>query len=397
MITRAAVANHNLVLYTPDELQSDPNVRASWESLVRLANPMNRPYAGPAWFENHARNQPHEGNRVALLKDGDGQVVGICPVVHWNLSVPFQVRKYVLGKIKLQAATVLSGEPMLPQEPALFQMLVDGLLREMTWCDCLYFHSIPADCFTSRLVYSGEANLERVVVHPKRLQRNQWLYHELEESFEKYVRSQSSRARTNCKRRFKRLNEFAKGALECERIETEDQVDAFQEAARSVAEKSWQHGALGMAIEETALHRETLLSFARSGILRAYLLKCGGRACAFWIGLQYQDTLLSEQQAFSSELSAYSPGIVLLYLLLQDVYKFRRPKYLHFGDGVNPAKRLFANRSTFDSDIYLLRPTLGNRLFATSHGLFYAALDVARRRLVKRAGVGDENGEIDQT
>lgn len=219
----------------------------------------------------------------------------------------------------------------------------------------------------------------------------------MEDSFEKYVQSQTSRARSNCKRRYKRLHNFAQGRLECERIETVDQVDAFHTDACSVALQSWQHRTLGRPMEETALYRETLLNLARSGDLRAYLLKCGGRPCAYWIGLQYQDTLLSEEMAYSTEYAAYSPGIVLMYLLLEDVYKHRRPRYLHFGDGVNPAKRLFANRHTFDTAIYLLRPTLGNRIFATSHGLFYGALDLARRQLGKGVDADDHHGESNET
>jgi Acetyltransferase (GNAT) domain len=393
--TQTALANHSLVFYSPEDLHSDPGLRKTWNSLIHLGNPLNRAYGGPPTFETHASNQPHEGNRIAMIRDGDDKVIGVCPVVHWNLSIPLQVRRYIFGKIKLQAATILCGEPMLPQEPALFQILFDGLLREMTWCDCIYFNSIPAECFTSRFIYGGEVNLSRFFIYPIHLQRREWLYHELEESHDKYLQSKHKRTRNTWKRRVKKLREFGQGMLECERIDKEDQIDGFYTAALSIAENSWQFHALGGVPEETALNRETLLSFARRGCLRAYLLKCGGCPCAFVIGVQYQDVLQFEQTAYSKEFSVYSPGTVLYYLLLEDAYEHRRPKYLNFGTGVNPHKRLFSNRSSFDTAIYLLRPTLRNRLRATSHRLFYASLEVTKRLSGKHAGTISNNGEYE--
>jgi hypothetical protein len=394
--TENALANHSLVFYSPEDLQSDPSLRTIWNSLIHLGNPLNEAYGGPPAFETHASNQPHEGNRIAMLRDGDDKVIGVCPVVHWNLSIPFQVRRHVFGKFNLQAATVLCGEPMLPHEPALFQLLFDGLLREMTWCDCVYFNSIPSECFTSRFIYSAETNLRRFFIYPTRLQPREWLYHELEESYEKYLQSKHKRTRNTWKRRVKKLREFGQGMLECERIEKVGQIDGFYAAAHSIAENSWQFHALGGVLKETALNRATLLSLARRSCLRAYLLKCGGRPCAFVIGMQYQDALQFEQTAYSKEFSVYSPGTVLYYLLLQDVYEHRRPKYLNFGTGVSPHKRLFSNRNSLDTAIYLFRPTLRNWLRTTSHRLFYANLELMKRLSGKRAKVTSDNGEHEE-
>jgi hypothetical protein len=391
------MANQSLVFYTPEDLRSDPGLQTTWNSLVPLGNPLYRAFAGPRPFQTHAAKEPHAGNRVAMIRDADGKAVGVCPVVHWNLSIPLQVRKRIFGKIKLQAATILCGEPLVPQDPALFQMLFNGLLREMTWCDCLYFNSIPADCFTSRFIYGGEANFARFFVHPKRLERREWLYHELDESLEAYLHTKHKRTRNTWKRRVKKLRELGNGMLECERIENEDQIEDFYTAGYSIAENSWQFHSLGMALKDTALYRETLLSYARGGCLRAYLLKCGGRPCAFVIGVQCQDAVQFEQTAYSREFAVHSPGTVLYYMLLEDIYKYRRPKYLNFGTGVNPHKRLFSNRESFDTAIYLFRRSLRNRLRATTNRLFYATLGLAKRLSRKRAGTTGDDGESEES
>ncbi len=385
MTTQTITANHSLAVYSPEDLQADPSLRIVWESLVHLGNPLHGAYLGPSPFETHAKVSPHVGNRVLMIRDGDGKVIGICPVVHWKLEMPFQVRRRTLGKLKLEAATVLSGEPLLPQDPKLFRLLFEGLLHEMSWCDCIYFNSIPADCYTTRFIYGKEGRIGRYFVYPRRLQPREWIYLELEESYERFLQGKHKRTRNTWKRRVKKLRELGGGVLECDRIENEDQVDAFYEAAYSVAEKSWQFRNLGRALEETALYRESLRSLARQGCLRAYLLRCGDRPCAFVIGLQDNDVLQFEQTAYSGDFSIQSPGTVLYYMLLEDVYRHRRPKFLNHGTGVTLHKRLFSNQHSSDTSIHLFRPTLRNRLRAASQGMFYSGLKLVKQLSRKRA------------
>jgi len=311
-----------------------------------------------------------------MIRDGDGKVIGVCPVVHWKLEMPFQVRSRIFGKLKLGAATVLSGEPLLPHDPELLRLLFEGLLREMSWCDCICFNSIPADCYTTRFIYGKEGRIGRYFVYPRRLQPREWIYLELEESFERFLQGKHKRTRNTWKRRVKKLRELGGGVLECDRIENEDQVGAFYEAAYWVAEKSWQFRNLGRALEETPLYRESLRDFACQGCLRAYLLRCGETPCAFVIGLQDNDVLQFEQTAYSGDFAIQSPGTVLYYMLMEDVYRHRRPKFLNHGTGVTPHKRLFTNQNSLDTAIHLFRPTLRNRLRAASHGMFYLGLEL---------------------
>jgi CelD/BcsL family acetyltransferase involved in cellulose biosynthesis len=210
-----------------------------------------------------------------------------------------------------------------------------------------------------------------------------WLYLEPGEIFDDFLGGKQKRTRNTLKRRVKKLREHGGGALECTRIEDEDQVDSFYESALRVAEKSWQFTGLGRAIEETALYRESLVNLARMGCLRAYLLSCGGQPCAFVIGYQHEDVLQFEQTAYDGDLGIFSPGTVLYYLLIEDLYRHRPPKYLNYGVGVNRHKRLFSNRSSQDTEVYLFRPTLRNRVRSLGHGAFYSALGLAKKLLKK--------------
>src|SRR5262249_5249887 len=143
---------------------------------------------------------------------------------------------------------------------------------------------------------------------------------------------------------------------------------------------------LGRSLDQTALSRANLHNLARLGCLRAYLLKCGGKPCAFVIGYQYQDILQFEQTAYSPEFANYSPGTVLYYLMLEDLYRHRRPSFVSHGIGVTPHKRIFSNRALRDTTIYLFRPSVRNHIRCLSHGLWCSGIELAKRIVRRPAG-----------
>ena len=216
-----------------------------------------------------------------------------------------------------------------------------------------------------------------------------FIYLELGKSFEEFLLGKQKRTRNTLKRRVRKLKEHGQGLLECCRIEAPDQVEDFHVAALSIDRQSWQSQSLGRSLEETPLYRESLMSAAKLGCLRAYLLKCGGRPCAFVIGYQDGDVLQFEQTAYAQEWHEFSPGTVLYYMLMQDLYEHRPPRLLNFGVGINPHKRLFSNQSTFDTALYVLRPTLHNRLRMAAYGLFTGGLKLAKRLFKKTASVAE--------
>jgi Acetyltransferase (GNAT) domain len=383
----------SLTLLLPEDALGDPEVRGEWASLISLGNVLNRVFASPTLYEHQTRVAPLPENRVAVLRNENGKIVGICAIVLWNVALSFAVRKRVLGTKVVKAATILGGEPLIAADPALFRFLIDRLFEGLPWCDCVYMNSIPVESFACKMVYKDEHKRRRYFIHPRRLESREWIYLEPGNSLESFLEGKQKRTRNTLKRRVKKLREHGAGSLECIRVETEDQVDAFYESAFAVAEKSWQHANLGRCLEETSLYRNNLQSLARLGVLRAYLLKCGGFPCAFVIGYQYEDILQFEQTAFSSDFARLSPGTVLYYMMLEDLYRYRPPRLVNHGVGVTPHKRLFSNRESVDTSVHLFRPTIRNRLLCTAHALFNSALGIARRFLAKRSSPPRESEE----
>ena len=82
-----------------------------------------------------------------------------------------------------------------------------------------------------------------------------------------------------------------------------------------------------------------------------------------------------------------SPGTVLYYKMLEDLFRHRCPRLVSFGVGINPHKVTFSNRSTFDSSIYVMRPTLRNRVRMATLGVFFAVLKLSKRLFKKGSPV----------
>jgi Acetyltransferase (GNAT) domain len=382
----------SLTLLLPENALGDAEVRGEWEAHICFGHALNRVFASPTLYDHQTRVTPLPENRVAVLRDGNGKIVGICPIVLWRVAMSFQVRRSVLGSTVVKAATILGGEPLLAADPGLFRFLIDGLFEGLPWCDCVYMNSIPVDSFACKTIYATGYKSRRYFIHPRRLQAREWIHLEPGNRIESFLEGKQKRTRNTLKRRVKKLREHGAG-LECMRVENEDQVDAFYESAYSVAEKSWQHRNLGRCLEETALYRNNLQNLARLGALRAYLLKCGGVPCAFVIGYQYEDVLQFEQTAYSSDFARFSPGTVLYYMMLEDLYQHRPPRLVNHGMGVTPHKRLFSNREAVDTSVFLFRRTIRNRLLCTGLGLFDSMLSFAKRFLARRPSPPRESEE----
>ena len=272
-----AGTSHLLSLLTPAEVFSDPPLIKRWESLMELVEPVRRAVASPAIFEHQCLRDTLGHNRVAVIRDADGIVVGICPIVSWRLQMPLTIRKRLLAKFMVRAATVLSCEPLVPDDPAMFELLFKSLLDQLDWCDCLYFDSLPLESPTCRFLFTNHIPDVSYLVYPARPVPREWIYLELGGSFESFLAEKQKRTRNTFKRRVKKLSERGGGSLECIRVEREDQVDEFYHQAYAIAEKSWQFQNLGLNHEETELYYDRLMHLAQIGCLRAYLLKCGGR------------------------------------------------------------------------------------------------------------------------
>ena len=151
--------------------------------------------------------------------------------------------------------------------------------------------------------------------------------------FRTYLGKFKSRTRNRFRRGLRKLRELGGGGLELVRVERPDQVEEFLEQATEIAKKSWQNRLIGFPPESRADRRTLLNELASAGILRAYLLKCGTKPCAFNLTFISNSICYYYETAYLPELSEYSPGTMLEYLKIEDLIAVDPPRLIYYGGG----------------------------------------------------------------
>ena len=365
------------ILGTPADWD-EPRLRKRWVEITNQSENVNAIYSSPVWFDLLRERHSHEDLALAVAYDAGGDVVGLTPILFKNHPFQYYVSKYPIITRQLKAAHILGSVPMFPSDPHLSTQLLDLLLDAQV--DCVYMDTVPIE--DTFLKFALETRRSNYLVYVPGGPRP-WHLVEIPAHSEVYLSRMSSKARANLRRNAKKLAESAGGKLEVTRIDTEHQIAEFLADAVRVSQNSWQHDILGDRITDSGEERAWNKSLARAGLLRSYLLKCGDRSCAFVMGHQFNGVFHYVEIGYDREFSEYSPGTVLLDMLIQDLCDYAPPSLLNFGMGEAGYKRRFGNVQREDISVLAFRRSLKNHLLVRSHALLRFMVRVVRR-IVKK-------------
>jgi len=167
--------------------------------------------------------------------------------------------------------------------------------------------------------------------------------------------------------------------MEVRRFAHPSQVPEFVEQSLKVWGHSWKEQIVGGTSETRRRWEQSLGDLAERGILRAYMLDCGGQPYAFAVGYQHDGVYHYVEPGYDARFSSFAPGIVLLMLLMEDLINFNRPRVLDFGADDLEFKRLFSNESVEDAQVVLFRNTAANCLRWIMHSVFRRGIRFARQ------------------
>jgi len=187
-------------------------------------------------------------------------------------------------------------------------------------------------------------------------------------AFEAYLNRWSSKARYNLKRSVRKLQDRNPGgALEI--ASTPEAMDAFLREAAAISQTIYQSRLLQSGLHYDAKLVEQMRALASSGDARGYLLRDQGRAIAFAWCSGSGTRLTYDVIGYLEDAAALSPGSVLLYLIVEDLFRLGRFQVFDFGVGDAPYKQLFATDVDEFADAYLFRPSWRHRMLVRAHWL----------------------------
>jgi CelD/BcsL family acetyltransferase involved in cellulose biosynthesis len=171
----------------------------------------------------------------------------------------------------------------------------------------------------------------------------------------------SSKHRYNIRREIKKLRESPLGEMRLVRYESVEQVPAFVDLAVEISKKTYQWRVHQRGLSATDKVRRRLTFAAEHDWMRCYLLFCGDKPYAFATGYQHEGCFLLDEIGHDPALSKYSPGTVLQYLVVEDLFAHNRPTVLDLQE-YGRYKEVLSTESYPQGKMLLFKPGLYSRL-----------------------------------
>ena len=188
----------------------------------------------------------------------------------------------------------------------------------------------------------------------------------LQGTFADYMKKFGAKARYNLTRTVRKFAEFSGGQVLWRHFRSAEELRVFSRLADQISEKSWGaevggHGFAGRVPEAE------LQELAERDLARGYVLFRGEQPVAYVFCREQYEHLLYQHIAYDQDYAKWSPGSVLLYLLLERLFAQREYQTLDLGEGTLGYKSFFATNSVRCARVIYFRRTRRNLAIATGH------------------------------
>jgi hypothetical protein len=179
------------------------------------------------------------------------------------------------------------------------------------------------------------------------------------EGIDEVYRNMSSDRRIETRRRVRKLQAHPAGEPKIACYQHEAELDRLFQDAEEIAMKTYHRG-LGVGFADRPDVRSRLELAARKGWLRANLLYIGNRPVAFWVGMLYHGSFVSEYMGYDPEFRKFSPGMVLIMRVIEgfcDRENGDTVRELDFGLGHAEYKGALCSKNWLEAPVYIFSPT----------------------------------------
>jgi hypothetical protein len=356
-----------------------PALLNKWRECVATSDNFRACLQVPEWIDYRWRDLTSV--YVGTLRDAQSNdLFAVTPLVEHEYELRFSTAGLNLGSVKLKGLLLNGNVPLFPNSHEYYEALCDAVLG-IPWVECLYMLGVPTcSPFWDFLTKSRDLH-SRWLIYTPYSQPAKYLFIDMSLSYEQYLSKFKSKTRQTFARKLRYLERGSGGNLELLRVSNVEGVESFLRAACSIAKVTWQRHLVDLDVDQPAKREEFLQSMASRGLLRSYLLEANGKAIAFLIGFQTNGIFYFHETGFDPSYARFSPGLVLLNLVIKDCFEHEKPKIFHFGTGESYYKNLLANQVGEENTILILRNSAKSQMKVASHSLFTKGIELIKKWL----------------
>lgn len=208
-------------------------------------------------------------------------------------------------------------------------------------------------------------------------------YIEIDGTFDGYLERLPGKARHEMLRKVRRFTAVSGDPIRWREFRRPEEMEEYHRMALAVSRKTYQDRMLDAGLPAGPGFLQELRSLANGGKVRGYLLYGGRQAVAYGYCRGRGDVLLYMRTGYDPAVREQSPGVVLLYLILQSLFRERRFRLLDLGSGEAPWKQAYATASRPCASIYYFRRNPGNMALVGLHWALTGLSDTVARLLAR--------------
>jgi CelD/BcsL family acetyltransferase involved in cellulose biosynthesis len=326
-----------------------------------------RQQTGRPHIEQHLDWLRIEADPLLLVALYEGErLVGGAPFLMRRWRWPCRLGYRAIARFPLRVADLCGETFVAPADEAACEAILKAVADAPIDYNLIFFEGLATDSLLWRVIRESPVVRDRFWVYVPDGAVPRRMIH-LNGTFEEYLNQLSRNTRWIMGSRSRKLEKACGGDLLVEQITQRDQVPAFLQQVEQISERSWQGTKLGTIIRATDSLRERLSARADAGWLRCYLLRNAERPLAYIIGWQADGVYYYEDAAFDPAWSNHSPGKVLLYRALENLFAENKPEWFDFGFGDNQYKQVMSNHTFEQANVLLFRKSAYTALALGAH------------------------------
>jgi Acetyltransferase (GNAT) domain len=185
-------------------------------------------------------------------------------------------------------------------------------------------------------------------------------------SFEEYLSKFAAKTRNTLRRKLRRFAEESGGRIDARHYESPEEMSEFCRLAIDLSRLSYQ-SKIGFGFPETEDFTANVIDEARNGRVCGFVLFQRERPVSYVFCRINSDIVSYWIPGYDPQFRQFSPGTVLLYAMLDKLFKQRRFRVFDFGGHAWPYKALFATGGVDYIKVMWFPITGKNLLLVTAH------------------------------